>query len=821
MSIKPGITFKAVSLFLLLSVSILTVVHLYSYLVSRRIIVDMAEQNSRGVGGTIVHQIAARITPVETIIRNIAATLENPDLSDEAIFELTRSIVARNEAIFASAVAFEPYAMIDDQLYFAPYSYRSGDQIITKQLGSADYRYFHQDWYQLPRLLDRGVWTEPYYDTGGGDILMATYAVPFYRTHKDGSRQPVGVVTADISLAWLQQLLAGIELYDSGYAALLSGSGMFLYHPDQQLVLNETIFSLAESLDDRELWDIGKDAIAGGSGFLERVSYQNRQPSFFYYRPLPVGNWSLCFLFPRAEVLRDITGLTRTTLVINLLGFLVLALAITWLTRRLTRPLINLSHAARSIAGGNLETPMPTPASNDELGQLTVSFSEMQRSLRDHIEQLTKTTASKERIESELRIARNIQMSILPKLFPPYPERSEFDIFASIKPAREIGGDLYDFFFLDEHRFCFLIGDVSDKGVPAAFFMAVTKTLLKVVADQYPDPGAILTKVNNDLAEGNESCMFVTLFIGVLDLRTGRLVTGNAGHNPPVRLTGSSEPIFLPSPQEPLAGAMSGITYTSQEVLLAPGDFLFLYTDGVTEAVSADTTFYGEERLLREIAAAGAQRAEQLVGAVDRSVNDFCSGAEQFDDITMLCLRFIAPTDWETTTTTAGEDAAPTASTATGEHEAITVELRFGTELTALDELADGLAPLKTDGRLSERDHYQMRLALDELITNTVSYGFASGTGTGIEASITLWPGRCYRIVYRDDAPPFDPLAVSMAPEQRSTEAANFGGFGISLVTTIMDEIDYRREDGRNVITMTKSLNDSPDNDNQHHREVT
>jgi phosphoserine phosphatase RsbU/P len=811
MSIKPGITFKAVSLFLLLSVSILTVVHLYSYLVSRRIIVDMAEQNSRAVGGTIVHQIAARITPVETIIRNIAATLENPNLSDEAIFELTRSIVARNEAIFASAVAFEPYGMLDNQLYFAPYSYRSGEQIVTKQLGGADYRYFHQDWYQLPRLLERAVWTEPYFDSGGGEILMATYAVPFYRTRQDGSRQLAGVVTADISLAWLQQSLAEIKLYDSGYAALLSGSGMFLYHPDQHLVLNETIFSLAESLEDRELWEIGKDAIAGGSGFLERISYQNRRPSFFYYRPLPVGDWSLCFLFPRAEVLRDITGLTRTTLIINLLGFFVLALAITWLTRRLTRPLINLSRSARSIAGGNLETAIPTLTSSDELGQLTVSFSEMQHSLRHHIEQLTETTATKERIEAELRIARNIQMSILPKLFPPYPERSEFDIFASIKPAREIGGDLYDFFFIDEDHFCFLIGDVSDKGVPAAFFMAVTKTLLKVVADQYPDPGAILTKVNNDLAEGNESCMFVTLFIAVLDLRTGRLVSGNAGHNPPVRLAAGTEPALLPSPQEPLAGAMGGITYSTQEFQLEPGDFLFLYTDGVTEAVSADGAFYGENRLLREIAALDPRNAEHLVTGIDRSVSDFCTGAEQFDDITMLCLRFSAPT---------GTNPATLSTDQASDRSSVTSVLHFGTTLTALDELADGLSPLKADGLLSERDHYQLRLALDELITNTVSYGFTTGTGTGIDVDITLWPGRSYRVVYRDDAPPFNPLTASMAPEHRSTEAANFGGFGISLVTTIMDELSYRHENGKNVITMEKQLTGQPPDDNQRHQEV-
>ncbi|BDD88353.1 SpoIIE family protein phosphatase [Desulfofustis limnaeus] len=796
MRINSSITAKAVSLVLLISLFVLAVVHLYNYLVSRRIIIDLAEDNSRAVASTIVNRIAARLTPVETIIRNLAVTLENPDLTDQAIIDLTRAVVSRNEEIFASAIAFEPYSLIPDQLYFSPYSYRDGATVVSKMLGGSDYRYFHQNWYLLPKLLDRPVWTEPYHDTGGGDILMATYAVPFYRSRPDGGRDLAGIVTADISLAWLQDLLAGLKLYDSGYAVLLSDSGKFLYHPNRALILNETIFSLAESRLDRQLWEIGRDAVNGGTGFLERESYLHNAPSFFYYHPLPVGDWSLCFLFPRAEVLREITSLTRTTLTINLLGFLVLALAITWLTRRFTRPLITLSLSAQEIAGGNLDAAIPTTTSRDELGRLTVSFSEMQRSLRHHIERLTETTAQNERIESELRIARTIQMSILPKLFPPFPERSEFDIYASIRPAREIGGDLYDFFFIDQHRFCFLIGDVSDKGVPAAFFMAVTKTLLKVVADQHADPGAILTTVNSDLAEGNESCMFVTLFIGILDLRSGQLATGNAGHNSPIRLNGSGATL-LPTPHEPLAGAMDGIDYTTTTFQLEAGDTLFLYTDGVTEAVGSDGSFYGEQRLLDTVTEAGGGNAEQIVTAVDDSVRSFCAGAEQFDDITMLCLCFHAPSPQLRTNGITALPPEPTTRTLT---------LRLGTDLHALEELAAGLAPLKTERLLSDRDHYQLRLVLDELITNTVSYGFSDGSDGTITIDITVQPERLLTVVYRDDGLPFDPLAADVPPEERGTEAVNFGGIGLSLVKSIMDDIAYRRQDDANIITMNKNL---------------
>lgn len=638
MQIRRSITVKAVCLFLLISTSILAVVYAYSFSVSRKIIVDLAEENSRISGSNVGHLVTSKLTPIEKIVRNVAIALENPDLSDEAMVDLTKGIIEGNESVFGAAIAFEPFGMYEDQLYYAPYSYREDGSIATMMLGNSDYRYFHLDWYQLPLLLEKPVWTEPYFDSGGGNIIMVTFAVPFYRRYHD-TRRVAGVVTADVSLAWLQKYMSNIRLYDSGYATLLSKNGLIISHPSKELILNQTIFSLSESLDDKQLWEIGRDAVSGGTGFLTRKRYQDQQKSFLYYQSLPIGGWSLLFLIPQAEVLHEITILGWRTLAINLFGFLLLSLAIVLLTRRFTLPLIRLSQSAREISEGNLNAEIPTFNAQDELGDLTQSFREMQRSLNEHIDQLTKTTTQKERIESELRIARNIQMSILPKIFPAFPDRTEFDVFPMIRPAREIGGDLYDFFFLDEYRFCFLIGDVSDKGVPAAFFMAVTKTLLKVIAEQYPDPGHILTKVNNDLAEGNESCMFVTLFIAILDLRTGLVQVGNAGHNAPVLMTPEGER-FLPSPNEPLAGAMPDMHYTTQEFVLNPGEYLMLYTDGVTEAMNVSREFYSDERLLRELGRVAKESPKQIVEDIEKAVRDFSGDAEQSDDITMLCIRF-------------------------------------------------------------------------------------------------------------------------------------------------------------------------------------
>jgi len=314
-------------------------------------------------------------------------------------------------------------------------------------------------------------------------------------------------------------------------------------------------------------------------------------------------------------------------------------MAVILIANHITKPMRNLSDAALEIANGNLNAVLPKTRSRDEVGQLSESFGFMQQSLREFIADLKRTTIQKERIESELRIAHDIQMGILPKIFPPFPDHKEFDIFAILEPAREVGGDLYDFFFIDEHRFCFLIGDVSGKGVPAAFLMAVTKTLLKVVAERGVEPGAILEKVNNDLAEDNESCMFVTLFLAILDIRNGEVSYGNAGHNPPVLLA-DNRASFLEPLNEPIAGAMPDMTYTTRHMTMAPGETLFLYTDGVTEAMNNKQELYSDERLLHFLETADKGKVIDIVKAANKSVVEFAGNAEQSDDITMLALKY-------------------------------------------------------------------------------------------------------------------------------------------------------------------------------------
>jgi sigma-B regulation protein RsbU (phosphoserine phosphatase) len=253
------------------------------------------------------------------------------------------------------------------------------------------------------------------------------------------------------------------------------------------------------------------------------------------------------------------------------------------------------------------------------------------------MDELKKTTASKERIESELRIARSIQMGMVPKIFPPFPEREDVDLYATLIPAKEVGGDLYDF-FIEGEKLYFIVGDVSGKGVPASLVMAVTCRLFRTLAAHFHTPAEIVMALNDTLAENNESNMFCTAFMGVLDLKTGKLKYCNAGHNAPVIIAPTGEVKFMEvTPNLPL-GLFGGFPYTGQEYDITQGASLFLYTDGVTEAENKENALYSDERLLELLAKQRNNMPCTIVDAVLNDVNKHADGAEQSDDITIMCI---------------------------------------------------------------------------------------------------------------------------------------------------------------------------------------
>ena len=635
-----GIAFRLASLTLVGATLILVGIIGYNYTVSRSMLVSLAEERGTLLAGSTAQNISGVFNGIQKVINTISFSLEDGGLTQKQMNDLGQRVLIDNPEIFGSAIAFEAFGFQSASKYYAPYHYRSGNNIVFAKLGGKDYQYFYMDWYQLPMELQQPVWTEPYYDKASNYELMTTYAVPFYR-NRDGRKAPKGVVTADLSLRWVQELIAGLSKRESGYVFLLSRYGTFIAHPETNLVMNETIFTAAESLNRPQLRDIGRRMVAGESGVVELQNMPRTGDSFLYFSPLPDQQWSIGVVFPQKEIMADVSRLNRQVAILGVLGFVGLVLLITYLASRITHPLRKLTVSANDMASGNLDAQLPVTTSKDEVGELTNAFQAMRESINSYISNLTETTAAKERIESELRIAHDIQMGILPKLFPAFPERKEFDIHASIEPAKEVGGDLYDFFFVDEKNFCFLVGDVSGKGVPAAFFMAVTKTLLKVVAERTLDPGEVLSKVNNDLAEDNESCMFVTLFLAVMNIDTGDIRYASAGHNPPLLMAKGKDAEWIPPLNELVAGIMEDTNYTTKSMKISPGDTLFIYTDGVTEAMDREQELYSEERLVDVMNRCQGKSAKQIIHTVEEDLKDFTGGAEQSDDITMLAMQYL------------------------------------------------------------------------------------------------------------------------------------------------------------------------------------
>ncbi|SEL92978.1 sigma-B regulation protein RsbU (phosphoserine phosphatase) [Syntrophus gentianae] len=638
--IKHGLAFKLNRVILTTTAIIFLTAFGYTYLYSRDQILRDTQANAAILTLATINKIETTLNGIEIVPTYLARTLATQEPGDLALQKEVEDFLSTNPEIYGSATAFEPYAFDGKTLYHAPYIFRDNNRLKRISLGSAQYDYFHLDWYQVPKELGRAVWSEPYFDEGGGNIAMATYSVPFYR-YVNKKRTFSGVVTADISLDWLLEIVKKLIPEQTGYAFLVSRNGVFVIHPNKAYILRESVFSIAEAQHNPELRRIGRHMTRGGEGFVSLSRNYANEKVWLYYAPLPSLGWSMGIVFPEDVLFAEIHKLNRVKLVIGTAGLSILFFAIVFISGKVTRPLRNLAETTKEIARGNLDLDVPPIASKDEVGELTRSFRDMQSALKEYITNLAETTAAKERIESELKIAHSIQMSFLPKKFPPFPERKEFEIYATLEPAREVGGDLYDFFLLDDEHLFFSIGDVSGKGVPAALFMAVTKTLIKGIGSTPGiQPSDILNAVNAELCIDNESCMFVTMFCGILNFKTGELAFTNAGHNPPVLMPVEGVHRWLEVPPGFILGIMEDESFDTVSITLKPGEALLLYTDGITEAMNGEKQLFSDAALLEAIHSCQSSTLEGLISHIMTSVKRFAGDEPQSDDITVLALRY-------------------------------------------------------------------------------------------------------------------------------------------------------------------------------------
>ena len=734
---------------------------------------------------------------VENVVPEIMDNLDTP----EHFYAIVQKILELNPSIIGSAIAFEPNYYPQKGEHFSPYAYRTVlGSIETKQLGTSEYEYHYMDWYQIPKLLKKNYWSEPYYDTGGGEQMMTTYSHPLY----DKEGRLMAVLTADVSLNWLTELVAKSDislntklldepidttdvkidedfLHSHAYSFIIGRGAAYITHPMSERILNDTYFIYAMEANDSIDMQIGYDMVDGLSGMRE-IS-RDGVKYLICYATIERTGWSMATVIPAKIIYGSSRLLSYLVLFIMLAGLVAIFLICNSLVKRITRPLARFADSADEVAKGNLDATLPNIRTKDEMARLRQSFSLMQDSLKQQMEELRQSTASKAAIESELKVASDIQMSMLPKMFPAYPDRDDIDIFGQLTPAKAVGGDLFDFFIRDEKLF-FCIGDVSGKGVPAALVMAVTRAQFRTVSTHESQPDRIITRLNEAMSEGNDSNMFVTLFVGVLDLPTGRLRYCNAGHDAPI-LIGSNIGM-LPCDSNLPVGVMGDWKFTMQETLVDPFTTIFLYTDGLTEAENVIHDQFTEKRILdvaRETLDAKNHKPDLLVGNMTKAVRDFVNGAEQSDDLTLLAIQY----------TKQQLDIRYQRS------------ITLNNDISQVPQLAAFMDHVCEAMGFDDNTTMQMNLAIEEAVVNVMNYAYPEGVTGNVNIEVQANDVRL-KVVISDNGKIFDPTTVASVDTSLSAEDRSIGGLGIHLVRKLMDSVNYERIGGFNVLTLRKKL---------------
>lgn len=643
----------------------------------------------------------------------------------DSLFAVTRRVVKENPNFAGCCIAMVPNYYPEKGRLFEPYTLRRGEVIETFQLASEEgHDYSKNPDFILAAENDSSFWSEPYHDEDDPNVTLITYTFPIYDSYGDMA----AVVGIDLNTEWIGKLLNSRHMFPSSYNLLLSGEGRLIY----------TLNGMTKYKDVDQIMDLINDSTAehtvGASGRVTIFSFvdweDHTKGSVYYSTPNSIHPWRIAVINYDDEVFGSLIKMQWRNLLLTLVGLLILAFII--------------QHSAKNLA------------------------------------KLQQANLEREHIDSELNIARNLQMSMLPKS-DEKALRDDCNIVGLLEPAKMVGGDLYSYLIRDEKLF-FCIGDVSGKGVPAALVMAVANALFRSVSAHESNPARIMQALNEIGCQRNEQNMFVTFIIGVLDLPTGKLRYCNAGHEKPFIIGKEVRP--LPAkPHLPL-GVMDDLIYTAQETLLQPGESLFLYTDGLTEAMNESHELFGVKRIekgLQDCVKNESITPGKIIQTLTNRVNAFVDGAEQSDDLTLLAIQYTP-------------QEKPLVF-----RENLTLNNKVS-EISKLNAFVQSAtASLNMEKGLANR----IKLAVEEAVTNIIDYAYPNGTEGNIDITIEADENRI-RFIITDSGAEFDPTGVSKADTTLSVDDRPIGGLGVFLVRNLMDSINYEHTDGKNVLRMEK-----------------
>ena len=654
-------------------------------------------------------------------IWDIKRNLNAPD----SIYDAAKWFIINNERVMGGGMAFTPGYYPQKGRLYEPYAYRSGDSILTTQLAGSGHDYTTMEFYRKAVEHDSAFWSDPYMDHTVIRESIITYSLPIHDGHGTA-----GVFFTDVSIKWLGDTLNTRHIYPSSFNLVLTEDGKLISRPEigaeSAADVDQVVKLINDSTVKREL------SISGRSTTIKFTSDEDGDKGYIYYANMRgKPHWQVVVVCYDEEAFGKLYEMRRNIFLMMLAGFTL-------------------------------------------LGAIIYIFVRNNRKLQ-------RTHLDKERIDSELRVAHHIQSEMLPKDGMASTLHPNVDVSGLLIPAKQVGGDLYDFVVRDEKLF-FCIGDVSGKGVPSALVMAVTHSLFRSTALHESNPARIMAVINETSCHGNESSMFVTMFVGVLDLPTGRLRYCNAGHDTPLLVGSEVKPMDVVSNLP--AGIMKDFKFEQQEIMLSPGDTLFLYPDGLTEARDTERGLYGLPRALAALERCkDAATTHELLQRIVHSVQRFAQGAEQSDDLTMVALRYTPRRDTEV----------------------LRQDLHLTNDVAQVGQLnafvRQVCATLQLDGATTS----SITLAVEEAVVNVMNYAYPpEETGQiHVEAIATA---SCLSFVITDSGAAFAPTDAPDADTTLSAEERQIGGLGIHLVRHLMDSINYERVDGRNILTLNKKI---------------
>ena len=553
---------------------------------------------------------------------------------EERIYRLLEQDVRQSHLVYGACLAFEPGTVKPAEQLFAPYVCRAGSGLRRVNIDASVYDWYRDPqytWFTAPKSLGRPVWSDPYHDIGAGNILMATYSVPFQLDGKFG-----GIATVDIDLPRLHKTI-GMSFGEEIDFVILTNRGQFVYHPDRSYIMKHTIFDIAETEKSPVLAALGHEMLKGSTGVSSIKGWDSDQKQWVFYAPIESANWVFATRFPESRILADVRRNTARTAAALGITLLLIVGCIMVMSRLIVAPLVQLSNKVLEVGRGNLNVRVGQAARSREIRQLATSFNSMTSELRSHVQRLADEQAARQRIEHDLDLAREIQRGLLPVRTP---DVEGYEIVGWSQPADKTGGDYYDWQVAPDGRILVTLADVTGHGVGPALVTAVCRAYVRASFATGHDLPPLMDNLNDLLVADLPAGRFVTFAAAMIDPVTHRVEMLSAGHGPIFHYVAKDQRLIEHHANDLPLGLVPAMSYAPSIVIdLQPGDLLLFLTDGFYEWPRSDDVRFGLDRLRAAVLRAGDHPLTDVIGMIHSEVRTFTNGVPQDDDVTAVAIR--------------------------------------------------------------------------------------------------------------------------------------------------------------------------------------